>query len=95
MPTYVSLNKWTAKGFANIQDSPARLDRVKAAAREVGGELKTFYMTMGDYDMVVIWEAPDDETYGKLVLKVMSEGFVEGHSLKAFTEEEYRRMVGS
>jgi len=95
MPTYVSLNKWTAKGFANIQDSPARLDRVKAAAREAGAELKTFYMTMGDYDMVIIWEAPDDETYANLVLKVMAEGFVEGHTLKAFTEQDYRRMLGS
>ena len=95
MPTYVSLNKWTAKGFANIQDSPARLDKAKAAAKAVGGELKAFYMTMGDYDMVIVWEMPDDETYGKLVLKVMSEGNVEGHTLKAFTEEEYRRMLGS
>ena len=95
MPTYVSLNKWTTKGFANIQDSPARLDKVKAAAREVGGELKAFYMTMGDYDMVIVWEMPDDETYGKLVLKVMSEGNVEGHTLKAFTEEEYRQMLNS
>jgi uncharacterized protein with GYD domain len=38
---------------------------------------------------------PDDETYAKLVLKVMSEGNVEGHTLKAFTEEEYRQMLNS
>ena len=95
MPTYISLNKWTHKGLANSKDSPARLDKAKAAAKAAGGELKAFYMTMGEYDMVIIWEAPDDQTYAKLVLKVLSEGNVEGHTLKAFPEAEYRQIMGS
>ena len=94
MPTYISLNKWTAKGLANIQDSPARLDTVKAAAKAAGCEMEAFYMTMGEYDMVVIWKAPDEQTYAKLVLKVLAEGNVEGHTLKAFSEDEYRKIVG-
>jgi len=95
MPTYISLNKWTQKGLANLEDSPARLDTVKEAAKAAGGELKAFYMTMGEYDMVVVWEAPDDQTYAKLVLKVLAEGNVEGCTLKAFSEEEYRMILGS
>lgn len=95
MPTYVSLNKWTAKGLAAIKDSPGRLEKVRAAAKSVGAKLQAFYMTMGEYDMVIVWEAPDDETYAKLVLKVLSEGNVEGRTLKAFTEDQYRRIVGS
>jgi uncharacterized protein with GYD domain len=86
---------WTAKGFGQIKGSPARLDSVKAAAKAIGGELKSFYMTMGEYDMVAIWEMPDDETYAKFVLRVMSEGNVEGKTLKAFTEEEYRKLLSS
>lgn len=95
MPTYISLNKWTPKGLAQAKDSPARLDKVKAAAKAAGCEIKAFYMTMGEYDMVVIWEAPDDQTYAKLVLKVLSEGNIEGHTLKAFPEGEYRQIMSS
>jgi len=95
MPTYISLNKWTPKGLANLKDSPARLEAVKAAAKAAGVKLKTFYMTMGDYDMVIVWDAPDDQTYAKLVLKVLAQGNVEGHTLKAFTEDEYRAILGS
>ena len=95
MPTYISLNKWTPKGLSNSKESPARLDKAKAAAKAAGCELKAFYMTMGEYDMVIVWEAPDDQTYAKLVLKVLSEGNVEGQSLKAFPEPEYRQIMGS
>lgn len=95
MPTYLTLSNWTAKGIDQIKDSPARLERVKAAAKALGGELKAFYMTMGEFDMVTIWDMPDDDTYAKFILKVAAEGYTTGRTLKAFTEAEYRRILGS
>lgn len=60
MPTYINLLHYTQKGIQNIKESPARLDGAKKAFRAMGAELKQWYLVMGQYDAVVICEAPDD-----------------------------------
>lgn len=95
MPTYVTLLRFTPQGIEKIKDSPARLDRAKAAIKASGGELKAFYLTMGHYDAVVIGEAPDDETYAKTILAIGAAGAVHTETLRAFTESEYRKIIKS
>jgi uncharacterized protein with GYD domain len=87
MPTYITLLNWTQKGIENVEGS---LDRDEAGAEIVeseGGEVKDVYYTMGTYDNVVISEFPDDESYAKAILKVESEGYTTGQTLKALPEE--------
>jgi uncharacterized protein with GYD domain len=60
MPTYITLLRWTQQGIQNIKESPARLDQAQEAIKAAGGELKAFYLTMGQYDGVAINEAPND-----------------------------------
>ncbi|MFQ5859275.1 MAG: GYD domain-containing protein [Anaerolineae bacterium] len=95
MPTYIILLNWTQQGIENIKDSPSRLDQAKAAFQAAGAELKEFYLVMGRYDMVVVSEAPDDETVAKLALAIGSGGSVRTETLKAFTEEEYRNIIAA
>lgn len=95
MATYITLSRWTSKGAEKLRDSPARLDKVKDAARAVGGEMKAFYMTMGGYDMVILWDFPDDKACAKFALGVMSQGNVTSQTLKAFSEGEYRDILGA
>ncbi|WP_254521703.1 GYD domain-containing protein [Natrinema caseinilyticum] len=87
MPTYITLLNWTQKGIENVEDS---LDRDEAGAEIVesqGGAVKDVYYTMGPYDNVVISEFPDDESYAKAILKVESEGYITGQTLKALPED--------
>ena len=93
MPTYISLLSYTQKGIENIKESPARLDRAKVAFRAVGAEIKEFYSVTGRYDMVIICEAPDDETVAKIALATGSLGNTRTETLRAFTEEEYRKII--
>jgi len=95
MATYITLSRWTAKGAENLKDSPSRLDKVKAAARAAGGKMKDFYLTMGDYDLVIVWEFPDDKTCAKFALGVLGQGSVRSQTLKAFPENEYREILSS
>ncbi len=95
MPTYIILNQWTQQGLQTIKDAPARLDAAKKAARAMGGEIKAFYLVMGQYDFVVIAEAPNDEAVAKLLLAVGAQGNFRTETLKAFTEDEYRKIVAS
>ena len=45
MATYVTLFRYTQKGFENIKDHPKRLDAVRKAIAGAGGELVGFYLT--------------------------------------------------
>ena len=79
----------------NIRESPTRLDNARQAFRAVGAEIKDFYMTMEQYDMVIIWGAPDDATAAKAALAVGAKGSTRSETLRAFREDEYRKIIAA
>ncbi len=95
MATYISLLRFTQQGIENIKESPERLDAVKELCKSMGSELKEFYLVTGHYDAVVVTEGPDDETAVKLALKIGSVGAVRTETLRAFPEEEYRKIIAA
>src|SRR5271157_2490572 len=94
MPHLVMLLRYTQQGIAKIKESPKRLDAAKKAAEKVGGKVHAWYLTMGQYDAVLITEFPNDEAGAKFALSVGALGNVTTETLKAFTETEYRKIVG-
>ena len=95
MPLYITLIKYTQKGAEDIKHAPDRVSAAKARAKAAGGEMKAFYLTMGHYDAVVIVEAPNDEAAARNLLAAGAQGTVRTETLRAFTEDEFRRMVSS
>ena len=95
MPHYVSLLRYTQQGAAKIKESPNRLDAARKAAKAVKGKIVSWYLTMGKYDAVIISEFPDDESAARFMLGTGSLGNVTTQTLKAFTEDEFRKIVGS
>ncbi|MCI0444029.1 GYD domain-containing protein [bacterium] len=95
MPTYISLLRYTEQGIKNIKESPARLDGVRDLFKTLGADLKAFYLVTGKYDAVCISEAPDDATVGKLLLSLGSKGNVRTETFRAFTEDEFRKIVAA
>ncbi len=95
MATYIMLVSYTQKGIENIKESPARHDAAKKALEDMGGEMKQFYLVQGRYDIVIVIEAPDDETVSKWALAVGSKGAVRTETFRAFTEDEYRKIIAA
>jgi len=95
MTTYIMLAKWTEEGALKVKDSPARLDAAKKALGAMGGEFKSFFMTMGRYDLVAVYEAPDDAVAARFTLMTGRQGFVRTSTLKAFPEAAYREIINS
>ncbi len=93
MATYVTLLRFTQQGIENIKESPARVETARKSFEQLGARVKDFYCLMGQYDAVLIAEAPDDETITKIQLALGSLGNVRSETLRAFTEDEYRRIV--
>lgn len=95
MSTYVLLIRWTEQGIRQVKDSPNRLDKARRALKEMGGEFKTLFMTMGDYDLVATYEAPDDAVAARFTLMLGMLGNVRTTTLKAFPEQAYREIINS
>jgi uncharacterized protein with GYD domain len=95
MPTYIMLANWTEQGAQKVKDSPRRVDTAKRALADMGGEFKAFYMTLGEYDLVMIYEAPDDAVAARFTLVLGMLGTVRTQTLKAFPEAAYREIVAS
>jgi uncharacterized protein with GYD domain len=95
MATYISLLKYTQKGAEAIKQVPTRIDAGRALAKTVGADIKQIYLVMGRYDVVIISEAPDDETAAKLALATGMQGNVQSETLRAFTESEFKKIVAA
>ena len=95
MTTYVMLANWTEQGILKVKDSPSRLDAAKKALKDMSGEFKFFFLTMGDFDIVAIYEAPDDAVAARFNLQLGMLGNVRTRTLKAFPEAAYREIINS
>ena len=95
MATFISLLRWTPKGIENVRDGPGRLDAARSAFRAVGADIKSFHLVMGRYDAVVISEGPNDESVAKAMLSICSHGNVQTETYRAFSEDEFRKIVSA
>ena len=85
--------RWTSQGLAGL---PAWRERVEDGERtitEAGGNLVGVYVTLGQYDVVEIFEAPNDETAYGIVLELARHGNVRTETLRAFTRVEAEGLV--
>ncbi len=94
MAMYLMLLNWTDQGIRNVKESPKRMDAAKKLAKDLGGEIKTVYMTQGSFDLVFVAEMPNEEKVAAFVLKLGSLGNVRTTTLKAYSEDDYRKIIG-
>jgi uncharacterized protein with GYD domain len=90
---YISLIRWTSQGRMGL---PAWRDRVEDGAREIeeaGGKLIAVWVTLGRYDVVEVFEAPNDDTALEIVTKLSHHGAEQTETLRAFTRDEAERII--
>jgi uncharacterized protein with GYD domain len=95
MTTYIVLVNWTDQGVRQIKESPRRLDAAKKLLNDMGGRFNTVFLTMGEYDLVITYEAPDDAIAARFTLQLGMLGNVRTKTLKAFPESAYREIIAS
>jgi uncharacterized protein with GYD domain len=93
MPTYVTLMKFTDTGAKEAKGSARRIESSLKAWELMGGKTLGAYFVMGDYDFVAITESPNDEAAVIANLAVCAREHVKTTTLRAFTIEEFARLV--
>jgi uncharacterized protein with GYD domain len=93
MATYIMLMKFTTPGIEAIKDAQAGRAAGKKAAKALGIKWKQQYLVMGEYDIITVVEAPDDETVAKFALMGGMSGGITTHTMRAFTEAEADKVI--
>ena len=94
MPTYIALFNWTDQGIRNVRDTVERVGRVEEALGEKYGlRFEQIYWTVGPYDNIGVFEAPDDEAASAFLLEVGSAGNVRSTTLRAYNREEMSSVL--
>lgn len=93
MARYVSLIQFADQGIRNIKDTVKRGDAAVAEAEKMGMKIIDEFWTMGAYDAVVVFDAPNDETMSAFMLKIGSLGNVKSHTMRAFGREEMEGIL--
>jgi len=92
MPHYISLLNWTDQGIKSVKESPKRADAAMALASKLGAKMQIFY-TMGEYDLVSVTEAPNDDVVMQVLLELGKLGNIRTKTLKAWSLAEATKVV--
>jgi uncharacterized protein with GYD domain len=93
MPTFISLITETQQGETQIQKSVERANQFQQEAAKFGGKVTATYWTMGAFDGVLIFEAPDDEKAAAMLHHLGAKGAVRTQTLRAFDAESTQRIL--
>ena len=94
MATFISLFGWTEQGIRNVKDTADRAHKFKNSIQAAGGTVKHIYWTMGRYDGVIVFEAPDDATAAAVMMGGCAQGNVRTETLRAFDENDITEVLG-
>jgi uncharacterized protein with GYD domain len=93
MAKYVMLGNFTEKGIGGVKDTVKRARAVREQFAKMGVNAREFFWTMGEYDVVLTFEAPDEETMMKATLAVAQAGNLRTQTLRGFGEQEMERVL--
>jgi uncharacterized protein with GYD domain len=94
MATFVVLATFSDAGIKNVKQTIERADAFKQMAQKTGATVKDIYWTLGSRDVVAICDAPDDEAATALSLSVSARGNVRSETLRAFSFDEMKKILG-
>lgn len=93
MAKYINLLQFTDQGIRTVRDTIKRAEAATAEAEKMGVKITEAFWTMGAYDVVLLLDAPDDETVSALSLKLGSMGNVKSQTMRAFRREEMESIL--
>jgi uncharacterized protein with GYD domain len=93
VPTYILVGNFTDQGVRNVKDTLKRLEGVRGVAKKLGITVKDAYWTLGQYDIALVAEAPDEAAMTAFGLSVGAQGNVRTQTIRAFTADEMGKLL--
>jgi uncharacterized protein with GYD domain len=94
MATYIALCRFTDQGIRTVKDTTKRAAAVQDAATRFGANMARIYWTLGQYDLVTIIEAADEQAATAFALSIATAGNIRMETLRAFDRDEMQAILG-
>jgi uncharacterized protein with GYD domain len=94
MATFITTINFTQQGITNFRDTCKRAEAFKASAKKMGIKARDIFWTLGTFDMMLVFEAPDDETATAALLQLGSLGNVRTQTARAYDAAEMQKILG-
>jgi uncharacterized protein with GYD domain len=93
MATFITTIKFTEQGVKAVGETTKRAAAFKAAAKKMGANVSEIYWTLGEFDGLVILDAPDDESAAAALLHLGMSGNVHTTTVRAFKAPEMEKIL--
>lgn len=93
MPTFIILGNFTDQGVKSVKDSVKRADAIREAGKKFGVTMKDLHWTMGQYDVIGTFDAPDGPSMTAFAIAISMAGNVRGQTLRAYDKEEMQGIL--
>jgi len=93
MAKHIALMRWTDQGVKNVKQSPQRAEAARQLFQQVGAQVTDLYWTAGNYNLVMVVDAPDEQTFAAAMLALVDDGNVRAELLSAYTQEEFEQVL--
>ncbi|HEY1500375.1 MAG TPA: GYD domain-containing protein [Acidobacteriaceae bacterium] len=75
MPSYLVQAAYTQEALAALIANPQdRTDAIRKSVKKLGGKLSGLYLAFGDYDIVTIFEMPDNVSAAAFAIAIAAGG---------------------
>jgi uncharacterized protein with GYD domain len=95
MATFIATIKFTDKGVEAIRATTKRAAAFKATASRMGVKVTDAFWTLGPFDGVIVFDAPNDKTATAAMLELSSRGNVQTTTARAFRANEMTSVIGA
>jgi uncharacterized protein with GYD domain len=89
MPIYIALTNVSAEGRKAMKEDPSRIKANNKEIEAMGVKILAQYATLGQYDFINIFDAPNDDTIFKVALNLTGRGIDKVQTLTAKTLDDF------
>ena len=93
MVRYLALLNFTDRGIQEVKQSIQRSQDFRSEVENAGGKVVDLYWAVGEFDGVVIIEAPSEEVGAAILLSLGNPGFVRPTKLRIYDEGQFREIL--
>lgn len=93
MAHYLILANFTDQGIRGVKETTKRAKGFRELASQMGAKIGDIYWTLGSYDVVLMMNAPNDETVAAIMAKAGALGNLKSQTLRAFDEQEMESIL--
>jgi uncharacterized protein with GYD domain len=93
MPTYVVLYRFSDQGLKSVKDTVKRAGEIRRQNEQRGFKVIGTYWTQGQYDLIAVVDAPDEQAMVAGLFNIAQAGNVHSETLRALTDAEMEEAL--